>query len=268
MPRTLTLILLAVLSLTASAQDVVGSYKLSELTSYLRLSKIGADTYHDLRAVIDSIDRRHHSANYVIDLQHTQGDYGMAAVTLADSLMTHRQRFAIIIGSESGGAAQQVAMFLWRAGRAITLGTVTADGLQPDILYSQNNSHMTEWYDSISAKGIMERAAKEYAHAFDVKATYPTADLLLDNVNENGALIGFILELAEKEGIARNDKAFYYSGYHTVSMARAFLVREVFPEAHDTYERALNVPVQQVIADAMEIMESQRWREMTRREMR
>ena len=239
------------------------AYELSELTSYIRLSRIADDTYSHLKSTIDSLDSQHHSANYVIDLLDTTGEYGIAAVVLADSLLRHRHRFAFIIGTHTGGAAEQLAMFMRNAKRCVTLGTQTNGGLAPDIRYQPNESYLTQWYDSICRNNIFEKAAREYAMRTDVKGEYHNADYFLKNFKENGDLIGVLNEVAEREGIKQNDQAFYYSGFHAVSRVSAELLRVVFPESPDFYQKALNAPIQQVITDAKDIMESTYYRQLT-----
>ena len=56
MIRIVRILLLSVLSLSAAAQDVATAYELSELTSYIRLSRIADDTYSHLKTTIDSLD--------------------------------------------------------------------------------------------------------------------------------------------------------------------------------------------------------------------
>lgn len=250
------------MSISVNAQDVEATYNLTQISSYLKVGCIGETTFAQVKCAIDSLHGKYHSADYVIDLFETKGDYGMNAVVLADSLQTLNYRFAILVGQKTGGAAEQVAMFLRNARKAIVVGDKTQGGLVPDIRFVTNDRYKTAWYDSICASDILQKTAREYAVRNDVKAKYPTAEKLLMNFSENGELIFLLNEVAERDGIKQNDAAFYYSGFTTIANTRAELVKVVFPEAVDIYHKALNVPVEQAINHAVDIMESKRYREI------
>lgn len=263
MKHLVAFFLLMAMPLAGMAQDVTASYDLSRLTGYIRLSHIGEGTCDELSAVIDSIDARNHTANYVLDLLEADGDYGMPAVNVATMLLSQNHRFAIIVGQKSGGAAEQVAMMMQNGKHAVTLGSRTKGGYMPDVRYVPNDKYLTQWYDSISRNNIIEKTAREYARQNDVKAKYHNADDLLKNFKENGEMITLLNEVAEREGIKQNDAAFYYSGFQTVCMCRAELIKAVYPESPDFYQKAQNAPIQQVITDAQNILESSKYRDIT-----
>lgn len=258
--RKLLILLLLSVGISLNAQDVTATYNLSQISSYLKVGRIGGNTFHDVKGAIDSLHVKYHSVNFVIDFLETKGDYGMNAVILADSLQQLYYRMAFLIGKDTEGAAEQVAMFMRNANKAITSGDMTRGGLMPDLRLVTNDKYKTAWYDSICTNNICEKTAQEYARRNGVKAKYPTAEKLLDNFNENGELVFLLNEVAEREGVKQNDEAFYYSGFTTIAKARAELVKAVFPEAVDTYYKALNVPVQQAITNAMNVIESKNYR--------
>lgn len=263
MKHLIAFCLLLAMPLAGWSQDVTASYELSRLTGYIRLSHIGDGTCDELTAVIDSIDAKNHTANYVLDLLEADGDYGMPAVDVALQLLGQRQRFAILVGQKSGGAAEQVTMMMQNGKHAVTLGSQTKGGYLADVRYAANDKYLTQWYDSICRYNIAEKTAREYAKQYDVKAKYHNADDLLKNFKENGEMIDLLNEVAEREGIHQNDAAFYYSGFQVVSQCRAELIKVVYPESPDFYQKALNVPLQQVITDAQNILESSKYRDIT-----
>lgn len=250
------------LGISMNAQDVEATYNLTQISSYLKVGHIGENTFAQVKCAIDSLNGKYHSADYVIDLLEAKGDYGINAVILADSLQTLNYRFAILVGRKTEGAAEQVAMFMRNARKAVLAGDKTRGGLVPDIRFVTNENYKTAWYDSICTSNILEKTAREYAIRNDVKTKYPSAEKLLMNFSENGELIFLLNEVAEREGIKQNDAAFYYSGFTTIANARAELVKAVFPEAVDIYHKALNVPIEQAIDKAVKVMESKRYREI------
>ena len=264
MKKLCCFLVFALAPLISWGQDVVATYNISQISSYLKVNRIGDATFSEIKQNIDSLREKYHSADFVIDFLNARGDYGLAAVALADSLSMLDFRMAFIVGKQTERAAEQVAMFLRNAGRCIIAGDVTKGGLVPDIHLTTNNEYQTAWYDSIQSSHIIEKTIREYTRKTDVKAKYHDARKLLDNFGENGELIDLINAMAEREGIRKNDNAFYYSGYMVVSLMRAELLREVYPEARDLYHQALNVPVQQAIQSAVGVMESSHYRELTR----
>ncbi len=233
------------------------------------MSAISPCTYTELADSMAALTKEYHSADFVIDLLHTEGDYGMNAVTLADSLLKrskalpfNTQRLALLIGQDTQGAAEQTAMFLRRVGRAILVGTPTRGGLMPDVLLYANNEHLTEWYDSLQRCDIPRLTAKRYAETHDVKSRYPSAELLLQDFHDDGVLTTTMNALAQEKGIAENDEAFYYSGFTLMSEIRAELIREVFPESPQVYYKALNIPIQQAIFEAMTALQTEQYRQL------
>ncbi len=263
MKHLIAFCLLLAMPLAGWSQDVTASYELSRLTGYIRLTHIGDGTCDELTAVIDSIDAKNHTANFVLDLLEADGDYGMPAVDVALQLLSQRQRFAILVGQKSGGAAEQVAMMMQNGKHAVTLGSRTKGGYLADMRYVSNDKYLTQWYDSICRYNIAEKTAREYARLNDVKAKYHNADDLVKNFDENGEMIDLLNEVAGREGIRRNDAAFFYGGYQVLCRCRAELVKIVYPESPDYYQKALNLPLQQAITDAQNILESSKYRDIT-----
>jgi hypothetical protein len=261
--KRLCLFLLLCASITAIyAQDVVASYNLSRISSYVKIDSITPNTFSILNDSIVSLRKQYHSSDFVIDMLNAKGDYGMNAVLLADSLSTCNYRFALLVGLHSEGAASQVAMFMRRAGKAVVVGAPTADGLMPDIVFDSDDGYLTQWYDSICEANIIQKAVEKYVSSKDVQKVYKNADDLLENFKDNGVMIDIINEVAAENGIKENKDAFYYSGYTLLAETRAELIKQVYPDDRHTYFKALNVPVQQAIHDAMEVIESADYRKI------
>lgn len=250
------------MSILMNAQDVTATYNLSEISSYLKVGRISENTYHDMKCAIDSLHEKYYSADYVIDFLEAKDDSSANSVALADSLIRLNYRMAFIIGHDTENSAEQVARLVRKAGKAITSGDTTRGGLVPDIKLTTNEEWKTAWFDSIASCHFFEKTAQEYARTFDVKANYHNAKDLLKNFSDNGELITLLNEVAGREGIKQNDAAFYYSGFNAVARARAELIRVVYPDDVDIYNEALNVPVQQAIIQAMDIMESRQYRKL------
>lgn len=262
MKRIIMLAVFGLFLMSSYAQDVVASYNLSKISSYVKIDKITPETFSVLKDSITSLQKRYHSSDFVVDMLQTKGDYGMNAVILADSLAKYNNRLAMLIGPHTEGAAAQVAMFMNRSCRAVLVGAPTKDGLNPDILLESNENHLTQWYDSIHQAKILEKAAQKYAASKDVASLYKSAEDLLENFKDNGVLIDLINEIGAENGIKANKNAFYYSGYTVMSEIRAELIKIVYPNDKHTYFKAVNVPVQQAIFDAMETIESAEYRKI------
>ncbi len=262
MNRIILALFLAMTTVAASAQDIVRCYNLSKISSYIKVDKIGPNTFDILKDSIDSLHERYHSVDFVIDLLHAEGDYGMNSVILADSITKYNYRLGILIGPHTKGAGEQTAMFLRNAKAAILVGAMTPGGLTADLKLEANDEHLTQWYDSICQKKIVEKAVRRYVSEKDVKSRYKTADAILTEFKDNAVLIDLVNEIGEAEGIRKNDAAFYYSGFTLVSELRAELIRQVYPDDKAKYYEALNVPIKQAIFDARRIIESADYRKI------
>lgn len=246
--------------MTSFAQDVVAAYNVTPITSYIRIDSITHNTFSVLRDSIASLRHRYHSANFVVDMLHTKGGYGVDAVMLADSMSTCPWRFGILIGPRTEGGAQQTAMFLRRAGKAALFGNGTPDGLTPDIALPANDSYLTQWYDSIQRANVVSEAAEKYAATHPVRQKYSTANDFLINFLDNAVLIDYINEIASDKGIKADPDAFFYSGYMILSQARAEIVRKVYPDDPQSYYKACGVPIQQAVEDVASVLESAQYR--------
>ncbi len=262
MNRIVLALFMAVTTAAASAQDVVRCYNLSKISSYIKVDKIGPNTFDILKDSIDSLHERYHSVDFVLDLLHTEGDYGMNSVILADSITKYNYRLGILVGPHTKGAAEQTAMFLRNAKAAILVGAMTPGGLTTDLALEANDEHLTQWYDSICQNKIVEKAVRRYVSEKDVKSKYKTANDVLESFKDNAVLIDFVNEIGGAEGIRKNDAAFYYSGFTLVAELRAELIRQVYPDDIEIYYKAQNVPVQQAIYDARRIIESAAYRKI------
>ncbi len=263
MRKLSTTALLVFYFVAAISQDIVTSYNISRISSYIKVGNITPDTYSELKDSIMSMAREYHSADFVIDFLDTEGDYGMNAVILADSISKLPNRLGILIGQNTKGAAEQTAMFLRNAKKAVLVGTVTKGGLAPDVLLEANNDHLTAWYDSIQQYNILPETIKRYVYTHEVKSKYKNADAVLENFHDDGVLIDTMNKVAEEHGIKVNTAAFYYSGFVVMSLMHAELLKTVFPLDTRGYHKALNVPVQQVIYDtAVETLETAQYRDI------
>lgn len=260
MKRILLCALVCISFAAAYAQEVVAAYNLSRISSYVKIDSITPNTFSILNDSIASLRKQYHSSDFVIDMLTAKGGYGMNAVVLADSLSTYNYRLAMLVGTHSEGAAVQTAMFMRRAGKAVIVGARTSDGLVPDIVLDSNDDYLTQWYDSIHKANIVEKTVRKYVSSKDVSKIYKNADDLLENFKDNGVMIDLLNETAAENGIKENKTAFYYSGYTLLTEVRAELIRQVYPDERRVYFKALNVPIQQAIRDAMDVIESADYR--------
>ena len=107
MKKLCCFLVFALAPLISWGQDVVATYNISQISSYLKVNRIGDATFSEIKQNIDSLREKYHSADFVIDFLDARGDYGLAAVALADSLSMLDFRMAFIVGKQTEEKRQQ-----------------------------------------------------------------------------------------------------------------------------------------------------------------
>jgi hypothetical protein len=262
MNRLLLLLLFAVQTAAMRAQDVTVAYNLSRLSSYIRVDSVTPNTFSVLNDTVLSLRKRYHSSDFVLDFLNAKGGYGMASVVLADSLSQCPCRFAILVGPHTEGAAEQTAMFLRNAKKAVLLGVNTPGGLAPDVELDSNEDYLTQWYDSLHQMKVVEKTAEKYIAEKDLKSKYKDSNDVYLNFDDNGYLSDMLVEVSKENGVAYNPDGFFYSMYVLLSEVRAEMIRQAYPNDTAAYHKAHNVPIQQAVHEAMRVIESAEYRKI------
>ncbi len=262
MKRLLLTLFLGILSFGCRAQDVTVAYNLSRLSSYVKVDSVTFGTFSVLNDTLRSLHKRYHSADFVVDLLNAKGGYGMASVLLADSLSQCPYRFAVLVGPHTEGAAEQTAMFLRNARKAVVLGVNTPGNLTPDKELDSNDDYLTQWYDSLHRMNVVEKTAERYISTKGLKTKYKNANDVYLNFDDNGYLSDMIVEVGKENGVAYNKDGFFYSMYILLTEVRAEMIRQAYPEDKATYHKAQNVPIQQAVNEAMHVVESAEYRKI------
>lgn len=260
MNRLLISLLLCVMSSVCRAQDVSMAYNVSRLSSYIKVDTVTLNTFSVLNDSVRSLRKRYHSSDFVLDFLDAKGGYGMASVILADSLSQCPYRFAILVGPHTGGAAEQTAMFLRNAQKAVVFGVNTPGGLSPDVELDSNEDYLTQWYDSLHCMKVVEKTAERYVAERDVKGKYKDANDVFLNFDDNGYLADMIVEVGNDNGVAYSKDGFFYSMYVLLSEVRAEIIRLVYPDDREAYCKARNIPIQQAVHEAVNVIESAEYR--------
>lgn len=260
MNRLLTTLLLCIVSSVCSAQDVTMAYNISRLSSYIKVDTVTLNTFTVLNDTVSSLRKRYHSSDFVLDFLNAKGGYGMASVVLADSLSQCPYRFAILVGPHTEGAAEQTAMFLRRAKKAVLFGVNTPGSLSPDVELDSNEDYLTQWYDSLHQMKVVEKTAQRYVAEKDLKARYKDGNDLFLNFDDNGYLSDMIVAVGKDNGVAYNKDGFFYSMYVLLSEVRAEIIRQAYPDDKAAYCKALNIPIQQAVHEAVNVIESAEYR--------
>ena len=262
MNRLVLLFVFIVQMAVSCAQDVTVAYNLSRLSSYIRVDSVTFNTFSVLNDTVVSLRKRYHSSDFVIDFLNAKGGYGMASVLLADSLSQSPCRFAVLVGPHTEGAAEQVAMFLRNARKAVLLGVGTPGGLTPDIELDSNEEYLTQWYDSLHQMKVIEKVAEKYIAEKGLKSKFKNANDVYLNFDDNGYLSDMIVEVGKENGVAYNKDGLFYSMYILLAETRAEMIKQAYPEDHSAYYKAANVPIQQAVNEAKQVIESAEYRKI------
>ena len=260
MKRFFIPLFLCVMSSVCRAQDVTMAYNISRLSSYVKVDSVTLNTFTVLNDTVRSLHKRYHSSDFILDFLDAKGSYGMASVVLADSLSQCPYRFAILVGPHTEGAAEQTAMFLRNAKKAVLFGVNTPGSLSPDVELDSNEDYLTQWYDSLHQMKVVEKTAERYVAEKDLKSKYKDANDVFLNFDDNGYLSDMIVEVGEDNGVAYNKDGFFYSMYVLLSEVRAEIIRLVYPDDKEAYCKAKNIPIQQAVHEAVNVIESAEYR--------
>lgn len=264
MKRYCALLLTIFVCLAIDAQDISCAYNLSKITSYVRVERITDNTARELSDTIRSLRERYHSADFVIDCLHTQGDFGEEAAWVAEVLLEKPQRVAILVGRDTQHSGEQVAVELRSQNKAVVIGDAGDSMMTVDAVLQSYDAYKNEWYESLHEKDVIAETVCRYISSNKVSlyAHYPDARSLYINYDENAPIVDMLNEVALDKGIQRNDDAFLYSGYMVLCEVRAEMMRQMYPDEKDYYFRSQNLPIETAISLARDILESARYREI------
>ena len=93
-----------------------------------------------------------------------------------------------------------------------------------------------------------------------MKSKYKDANDVFLNFDDNGYLSDMIVEVGEDNGVAYNKDGFFYSMYVLLSEVRAEIIRLVYPDGKEAFCKAKNIPIQQAVHEAVNVIEGAEYR--------
>lgn len=124
-------------------------------------------------------------------------------------------------------------------------------GIMPDIFVPLDTVLFTEYYKELNRKGLINRFSLEYVNAnrTQLNTDFPTIDVFEKNFAANDEMLNSFYELAEKEGVKRNDADIATSKSLFTNGIKSLIARYLFDST--AYYRISN-PINPIYKKALE----------------